>query len=240
MNEQFIPAIITASVALLAAIGAQLLSHYLNSRRENKKYDNEVYQEFIYPFIPEVLFYYHTETHFRKGHDVEQEVNIHELLEKVSKKVSYGNMKLLTYFYETKKYDFFFDGRGWSKERNMLKFLFFYLDYSVQILKNRKQREQLMIDEVIKVQKLYGIWLIFAEEMEFDIASDFMRYDFLLRDCFLSEISTKNLRTLVEDDTFENSNKIDFLKSVVSEFQHDGDVSSFISDQFNEHMRAKS
>lgn len=37
LDEAYIPAIITASVALIAAIGAQILNNWLTYKRENKR-----------------------------------------------------------------------------------------------------------------------------------------------------------------------------------------------------------
>ncbi|MEC3884596.1 hypothetical protein VKA52_12755 [Halobacillus sp. HZG1] len=234
--NQYIPAIITASVALLAAIGAQFLSHFLNSKREKNKEKSEVYQEFIYPFLPEVLLYYHTETNFRKGHDVEKEVSLNSLLEKISLKVSYGNMKLLTYYYEARKYEYFFDGRGWSKERNLLRFLFWFLDYSANILKGMKPREEEMYKEVIKTQKLYGIWVLVSEELEFDNSIEFMKYDFLLSDQFLKEINLKRLKKLVDNDFPQDDDRIRLLKEIISVFEEE-DIGTFpILDELKEHI----
>lgn len=205
MNETYIPAIITAAVALIVAIGAQFLSHFFSQRRETKQRMNHVYQEFIYPFLPEVLLYYDTETNFRKEHDVEQKVDIENLLNKISEKVSYGNTGLLLHYYNIKKANHFFDGRGFQKERNILIFMFWYLDYALDILKNRDQNEsqfeiEKFILEVSKKQKLYGIWYIFAEETEIDNATELMKFDFYIPDEFIEKLNLKEIKKIIKTD----------------------------------------
>lgn len=222
MNEAYIPAIITASVALLAATGAQFLSHYLNIKREKKKNENEIYQEFIYPFLPEVLLYYDTETNFRKGHDVEQEVNLQDLLIRISQKVSYGNLKLLSAFYQIKKTDHFFDGRGYSKERNILRFMFWYLNYAIEILKEKQKKEKSdLLLEVERVQKLYGLWILLAEEMDFPLATELMKYDFYFYQSFLQEIDVDILREIIEIEPGLDKRRANFLKIMIREWERE-------------------
>lgn len=217
MNGAYIPAIITASVALIAATAAQFLSHLFHAKRERKNRENDIYQEFIYPFIPEVLLYYDTST-YRKGHDIETEVVLENLLERISQKVSYGNMKLLLYSYETKKWDYLFDGRGWSKNRNMLKFIFWYLDYSVEILKNKKPVEETLLSEIIQVQKYYGIWALVSEEIDYDLSVRFMSSDYLFQKV-VENIEMKGLRHLVDSNEIVNVQRAHVLKKVIMELQ---------------------
>ncbi|MFY0800925.1 hypothetical protein [Peribacillus frigoritolerans] len=49
MVEAYIPAIITASVALIAAVGAQFLNSWLTQKRDEKKYLKECYQNLFGP-----------------------------------------------------------------------------------------------------------------------------------------------------------------------------------------------
>ncbi|EID42874.1 hypothetical protein [Parageobacillus thermoglucosidasius] len=219
MNEAYIPAIITASVALIAATGAQILAHILSNKRSKNEKKDKVYQEFIYPFLPYVLLYYNTETNFRKGHDVEKEVDIERLLDRISEKVSYGNMKLLSCYYNIIKFDHFFDGRGYSKEINILRFMFWYLDYAISILSKKKPIEQELILEVKKVQRLYGIWILIAQEIDFPLAIEIMKYDFYLNEKFLSELDIELLRNLVDYDSPLHDCRANLLKIIIQELK---------------------
>ncbi len=219
MNEAYIPAIITASVALLAAVGAQYLSHHFNNQRENKKRQDEIYQEFIYPFVSDVLFFYETSTAFREDH-IDQKVDVNKLLNNISEKVSYGNMRLLSSYYEINKMNYYADYRGWSKESNTLVFLFWYLDYVIEILQQKNPKKDSMYKNIIRTQKLYAIWYLVADEIGYPLSIEFMKYDFYLYENFLPEIEIKVLRDLVNSNRVNyRQRRFNFLKMVIREFE---------------------
>ncbi|WP_117017098.1 hypothetical protein [Aeribacillus pallidus] len=219
MNEAYIPAIITASVALIAATGAQILNHILSINRSKKERNDEIYQEFIFPFLSEVLLYYSTETSFRKDHDVEKEVDIDSLLSRISEKASYGNMKLLSCYYNIIKSDYFFDARGYSKERETLRFMFWYLDYVRGIISKKNPIDEDVLTEVKKIQKLYGIWILTAEEIEFPLSIEFMKYDVFLDNNFLFELDINLLKELVDCNSFLNERRANLLKIIIKEIK---------------------
>lgn len=220
--ENFIPAIITASVALIAATGAQILSHILTARRSRREKERDIYQEFIFPFLSKVLLYYSTETNFRKLHDIEKAVDLDNLINDISSKVSYGNLKLLSCQYEIEKTDHFFDGRGGSKERNVLRFLFWFLDYCYEVISNMKDVEdnvhEKMLKEIIEKQKLYGIWILVSEEYHLPYSDDvieFMKYDFFYFD-LIPEYSIGLIRELVDTEPGVDRRRLDFLNRLIN------------------------
>lgn len=225
MNEDYIPAIITASVALIVTIGAQFLSHWLTKYREAKKDRDAIYQEFIYPILPQVLLYYDTETNFRKGHDVEKEIDVEILLEKISNKVSFGNMKLLSAYYDIKKSKHFFDGRGYGEERNTLRFMFWYLDYTLEILNKKKPKTEDLLSEIKTTQKLYGIWFLLSEVSEFNLATEAMMFDFYLSNNILQDIRIENIKELVElsSDSGLYKRREEFVKLIIEKWELESD-----------------
>ena len=128
LSEEYIPAIITASVALFAAVLAQFIGHILNKKRQDNIFNMEVYQNFIAPYLSDVFLYYETETNFRKGHDVEKNINIEGLIDRISMQKQYGDVKLLQCFFDMKVPEYFFDGRGGTKKRSIIYLIFWYLD----------------------------------------------------------------------------------------------------------------
>lgn len=175
-------------MALFVAVGAQFLSHYLQSQRIKKEEYNSIYQELVFPFLPEVLIYYETHTNFRKGHDVTKDLNADELIENIRKKSQLGNIKLLIRYNELIKTDYFYDGRGDAKNIGVLKFFYEYLSDVLMILKRMKKDNDLT-KSVEMIHKKYGIWILVSEEMGYEDATNVMSYDFLLDDNFYKEIS---------------------------------------------------
>lgn len=78
-------AILTATVAFVAAVCAQWISHLFSKLRERTKENNEIIQELILPNINDVILYLETETHYRKEHDVEIEIKPEEELRELKR-----------------------------------------------------------------------------------------------------------------------------------------------------------
>lgn len=240
--ESYIPAVITASVALIAATGAQILSHILSARRSVRENERSIYQEFIFPFLSKVLLYYSTETNFRKAHDVEKEVDLDKLVKDISGKVSYGNLKLLSCQYEIEKTIHFFDGRGGSEERNTLRFLFWFLDYCYQVISNMKDVEDYvrenMLREIRRNQKLYGIWILVAEEYHTPYSHDaieFMKYDFFYYD-LLPEYPIELIRELIDIEIAVDKRRLEFLKIFVEHTASKQEDLEFVK-KFRDHFK---
>ncbi|RAU91039.1 hypothetical protein [Paenibacillus sp. YN15] len=129
----YIPAIITASVALIAAVGTQFISHFLTAKREKDKENKSIYQEFITPFLSDVLFYFSTETDWRKEHDVERTIDRDQVVQQIAEKISFGDSNLINAIFDYTSSITFFDGRGESKNTSVLIVFFWYLNYSFHI-----------------------------------------------------------------------------------------------------------
>lgn len=214
-------------MALFAAVGAQFLSHYLQSRRIKKEEYNSIYQELVFPFLPEVLIYYETHTNFRKGHDVTKDLNADELIESIRKKSQLGNIKLLIRYNELIKTDYFYDGRGDAKNIGVLRFFYEYLSDVLMILKRMKKDNDLT-KSVEMIHKKYGIWILVSEEMGYEDATNVMSYDFLLDDNFYKEISQRKLNSLIADSTesteSHSKNRKIILKILLNEFSKNGEL----------------
>lgn len=135
MNETYIPAIITASVALLAAISAQILNNWLTYRRENKKYLKEVYEKFLSEYFIDILTYARISTQPRKEHDTNGDVNISAIIAEMFKKSHYGDKHIQSLNLEYNTLYYMEDLKGDSKEITQLKICYYFLLYSKKILK---------------------------------------------------------------------------------------------------------
>ncbi|MGR6338162.1 hypothetical protein ACU5CE_09935 [Priestia megaterium] len=187
--------------AFIGAVIAQVLSHVFSIVRENNTYNKKVYQEFIYPFVTDVVLFYKTETNFRKGHDVEKEIDLEKLIEDMSEKISYGNMKLMSAIYHYQSSSHFFDGRGGTQERERLKVFFWYLDYTVYILNKLPKKDNEMIEEIINVQKHYAIWYLVFEKLDvYEETVEFMQYDFYFPKWYMDKLSIDELRMVIEEN----------------------------------------
>lgn len=197
MSSEYIPAIITASFALLTAVGAQFLAHYLQNKRIYKENDNRAFQELIFPFLPEILLFYETETDFRRGHDVEKNIDVKDLVERISTRIQFSNMELLSRYNELIKSEYFYDAKGDVKEIQTLRFFYAYLSYSLEVLNKKSLKEEELVKQLDIVRKKYGIWILVSEEIGYESSIEVMSLDFLISNNFYYNSHQDNLNELV-------------------------------------------
>jgi hypothetical protein len=197
----YVPAIITASVALIAAVGAQFISHYLTAKREKSKDYKTIYQEFISPTLSDVLFYFVTETDWRKGHDVEKTIDSENVMERISKKISYGDSNLINALYSYTSFITFFDGRGEAKNTSILNTFFWYLNYASFIINNLKNVNKEILERVTYTQKMYGLWTILSDSFGFSTATNILSWKWAWEHIeFLNSQPIENLKQILNND----------------------------------------
>ncbi|WP_416434088.1 hypothetical protein [Priestia megaterium] len=204
--------------AFVGAIVAQLLSHWYSLKREKRKEAKEIYQNFIYPNLTDVILLHKTETDFRKGHDVENFVNRELLMENISANIGYGDENLITAILKYRSANTFFDGQGHQKDAKTLNVLFWFLDYSIAILKKIKiDREELM-EELKLSQKYYGIWCILTEIYGFEDAIQILSWSWIWSDDFLEELLLEELKILMEQEKYKSYSRTVFIKALKRQY----------------------
>ncbi|MEI2467404.1 hypothetical protein, partial [Niallia taxi] len=92
--ENYLPAIITSSTALIVAFIGQIYNNHLTIKRENKKYKKEVYEELISEHFIDFLAYPAAVARLIDDELIEREINISEKLNDMFSKIHYGDSKL--------------------------------------------------------------------------------------------------------------------------------------------------
>jgi hypothetical protein len=216
--ESYIPATITASVAIIAAVGAQLLNNYLTHRRENKKYLKEVYEKFISEFFTDVITYAHISSLPRRAHDTKGEVEISSVLDDMFNKVHYGNKHLQSLHLQYKTLNYMEDFRGDAEVITHLKICYFFLLYCKEIFK----KIGFKLEPNVKGQLLFDIRLfsylyIYSETRDYDEARNNMTSIRMLHLSILEKYSLRYLHKLVTGFNTEENEK--FLKEVDKKIQ---------------------
>jgi hypothetical protein len=119
INETYIPlvsVIIGAFIGAMAAILAQLVSHYFTKRRESDKYNKEIYQKLYAPILLDIYAFYDIKTNFRRGHDINDWINEDDIRNKIITHIGtnlmYAEPVLISAFHEVKKYEYYEDFSG--------------------------------------------------------------------------------------------------------------------------------
>ncbi|RPK08295.1 hypothetical protein [Priestia endophytica] len=176
MNETYIPAIITASVALIAAIGVQFLNNRLTYKREEKKYLRECYQNLFGPIYSKLWSLIHIEitSHYRPEYEEEWK-KIFKMFDESKK---YASVELMETFFEinpTYRY---------GNERIRFAFFFFReLDLIMDSLKINSPKSKNLKKLIIALET----WIMFEVEFNAYIASLSFIYRDVLPEDFLKK-----------------------------------------------------
>ncbi|AMM93857.1 hypothetical protein UP17_16380 [Peribacillus simplex] len=184
--------------AFFGALAGQVFSHYFTKRRDKQKEARETYQKFIYPSLNDVILYFETETHFRKGHDVERTIDSETLTSKISENIIFGNSNLINAIFNYNSSITFFDGRGYSKDVNMLSMYFWFLDYSIETFKRMGKIDKKIKKSVQLTQKKYGVWVLLTDLFGIDEAIEILKYHWMWKDSYLDKLSLRKLKTLMK------------------------------------------
>ncbi|MGG2061662.1 hypothetical protein [Priestia megaterium] len=219
----YIPAIITASVALIVGVGAQFLNNWLTGRREKKKYLREVYENFISEFFVDILAHLNVSNQPRPDHDVKKDVNISTVIDEMFKKVHYGDRNLQSLSLERKTSKYLDDYKGDTEEILQIKICYFFLLYSQRIFKKIKFK----LDLGVKFQlehsiKEYAYWYICSEVKTYEEAKNKLKHLTSLsmsKKQILEQYSKRYFRKLIARDDLCEWKR--FLTEVDEKMQQD-------------------
>lgn len=217
----YIPAIITASVALIVGVGAQFLNSWLTGRREKKKYLREIYENFISEFFVDILAHLNVSTQPRPDHDVKKDVNISTVIDEMFKKVHYGDKNLQSLSLERKTSKYLDDYKGGTEEILQIKICYFFLLYSQRIFK----KINFKLDLGVKFQlehsiKEYAYWYIYSEARDYEEGKNKLKDLTGLAMCkkqVLEQYSKRSFRKLIACDDLGKWEK--FLTEVDEKIQ---------------------
>jgi hypothetical protein len=232
--------ILTLFTAFFGAAVAQFLSHFLTLNREKKKEAKSVYQEFVYPFINDVLLFVETETHFRKNSDVEKEIDGEKLLQEISNKIKFGNTKLLESIHNYNLSATFFDGKGYAKDVNKLKVFFWFLDYSFEKIKGFEGFDNQMLMKIQKIQKWYGIWILLAEIYGYHSSINILKWKWVLSEKYIDdEVDVTHLTNLIDyDEPISSSKPVRiFLNDLKLEFKSSKNYPGHLNQIFDDFIK---
>lgn len=230
MSTSFIPAIITATVAFIAAVVAQWLSHFFSRKRESVKDYKEINQELIFPSLNDIILFIETEIHYRKGHDVEITINTEQLIESIQSKISYGNSDLINSIYRYRNSISYFDGRGEAENMSIFEVFFSFLDYAYEVMKKSNYSDSYLLNIIRKNQKLYGMSFILTDLVGKEQAIYILSHKWLWSSNFLEKVSIGNIKKIIEnynDSTIDYHELICFISLIKIGFEESPDIETF-------------
>lgn len=209
----YIPAIITASVALIAAVLAQVLNNWLTYKRENKNYLKEVYGNFISKFFADIITFVHVNSTPGRGHETKGEVDISAVLEEMFKVVHYGDRHIQALHLEYNTWRYMEDNKGDSEAILQLKICYHFLLYSKTIFNKIDFPLELTTIHTLNYSiKAYGYLYICSEIKGFEEAVNDLTSIEMFGLGSLSNLSIWQIHELVTSDNLEIQEQ--FIKEV--------------------------
>ncbi|MEK5056031.1 hypothetical protein MHH96_21825 [Niallia sp. FSL K6-0212] len=204
--------------AFIGAIVAQVLSHWFSLKREKEKEAKTIYQEIIAPNLYEILSLLETQIKipYKKGYVVEKKIDIQNIITNISIKISYGNSKLMSSVLKHNSLVAVFDEKEKEIEASRLSICFFFLDYSLDILKSSKIEDDVIYSYIKSSQKLYGIWTLLTDIFGLEQSTRIMHNSKLWSKRFLNNYTCEVLEGLILANDI-NSEDLSFLISVLKD-----------------------
>ncbi|ANU17472.1 hypothetical protein BBI11_10755 [Planococcus maritimus] len=223
-----------------APIAAFFGMKIIKKRTKNKELEVQkraIMNEFVLPFLPEVMSFYHLEV---LGKDPFSVVDSEKLLQAIcslSSQETYqrfdrnGALIHLQELGATAKED----------QQQLLKFLFWYLDYSNGILEAVPEETNFLIREAMLLEKQFAVWCICHEELRMDAPDsvlELIHYSSYFAGV-LKEMETGVFREMMADDELRNERRGNFVRIIFQDFENNaqGLVELEAIEQFHEHFK---
>ncbi|ARF16718.1 hypothetical protein [Sporosarcina ureae] len=216
--NEYIPAIITASVALLAAVLSQVINNFLTYKRENKKYLNEIYGDFISRYFSEVIAYGYAISTPGKEHNLKTKGDISETINGIFQSIHYGDKYLQANQFEYSTWKYLEDHKGDAEEILQFKVCYNFLVYSKNVFnKIDFSLENSMLNTLNYSIKKFGYLYICAELEGKEEAIDKITSIEFFNINVLNEISCKKINRMILRDDYEHQKR--FINRINTEIE---------------------
>ncbi|NOU99322.1 hypothetical protein [Paenibacillus planticolens] len=162
----YMTSIITASVAFTAAVVAQIISHWFTKKRENIKYNKEVYQKMYAPILFDLYVYLDVETVFRRSHDIKNGIDVSVIKEKILKHITdnlmYGTPQVISAFHNVRYFDYHEDWKGNMQRTSEIELFWCILDQLAGLNEKTKIFDSMNKKILLKYNFHFILWTIIS------------------------------------------------------------------------------
>ncbi|MDQ0885917.1 hypothetical protein QFZ81_001005 [Paenibacillus sp. V4I9] len=167
-SNPYLTSIVTASVAFAAAVVAQIISHWLTKKRENIKYNKEVYQKLYAPILFELYVYLDVKTAYTRVHDIKPGIEVSVIKENILKHINvnlmYGTPQIISAFHNVKYYDYHEDlCVGNLQSIAEIELFWCMLDQLYRLNEKTKLFDPINKNTLVKYKFHYILWAIISK-----------------------------------------------------------------------------
>ncbi|MFP3322055.1 hypothetical protein R0K05_03070 [Planococcus sp. SIMBA_160] len=225
------------AAAALAAVSGVKIANGTDKVNKRKWQEQAILDEFVLSFLPEVMSFYHLEV---LGKDPFSAVDREQLIDgicKLGSQEAYRRFDRNGALYKMQAAG----EQAKESQQELLQFLFWYLDFSNGILKDRLERTAPLIRETMLLEKQFAVWCICHEELQADAprsVPELIHHSSYFAGA-LKEMEAGVFRELMADDELRNERRGNFVRIIFHAFEKEaqGQVELEAIEQFHEHFK---
>lgn len=223
-----------AAGAIAAVSGMKMANNRTKSKKRELK-EQAIMDEFVVPFLPDVMGFYHLEV---LGKDPLSAINREKLVEGIYQQSLAGEYRRFDRHDALSQLeDLAQTAKG--SQLDLLKFLFWYLDFSNGILKDVLAQSNPLLREARLLEKQLAVWFICHEELQNDAPDsvpELIHHSSYFTDV-LKEIEAGVFREMMADDELRDERRGNFVRIIFQAFEKEaqGEVELRAVEQFHEH-----
>lgn len=227
-----------AAGAIAAASGMKIANNRTKSKKQELK-EQTIMDEFVVPFLPDVMGFYHLEV---LGKDTLSAIDREKLVEGIYRQ------SLVEEYRRFDRHDALdqlqdLAPAAQNSQQELLKFLFWYLDFSNAILKDVLAQSNPLLRETRLLEKQLAVWCICHEELQADAPGSILEliHHSSYFSSALREIEAGVFREMMADDELRSERRGNFVRIIFQAFEKEaqGEVELKAVEQFHEHYNKR-
>lgn len=223
-----------AAGAIAAVSGMKMANNRTKSKKQELK-EQTIMDEFVVPFLPDVMGFYQLEV---LGKDPLSAIDREKLVDGIYRQSladeyhRFDRHEALGQLQEVAQ-------AAKNNQRDLLKFLFWYLDFSNTILKDVLAQSHPLLREARLLEKQLAVWCICHEELQNDAPGsvpELIHHSSYFAGV-LKEIEAGVFREMMGDDELRDERRGNFVRIIFQAFEKEaqGEVELKAVEQFHEH-----
>lgn len=236
METEWVLGIAAGTIA--AVSGMKIANNRMKLKKQEIK-EQTIMDEFIVPFLPEVMGFYHLEV---LGKDPLSAVDREKLVDNIYRQ------SLEEEYWSLDRHEALVHLQALAEpakkdQQELLKFLFWYLDFSNGILKDVLVQSNPLLREARLLEKQFAAWCICHEELQVDAPDsipELIHHSSYFAGA-LKEIEVGVFREMMADDELRGERRGNFVRIIFQAFEKEaqGEVELKAVEQFHEHYNKR-
>lgn len=210
--------LIMIATLFIMTLFIQVIISIKNEKIREYKIKNE---QFILPYLNDVLLYIETETDYLKGNGVDVNIDPHKVIKNIQGKSRYCDAKVMNALYRYRNASLYFEGKGEARSLTIYEVFFFYLGSAYESFQKSKYADKELYYTIVTNQKIYGMAFVLTTLFGKEEALKILSHKKLWKPNFLDKLPIDLLEDLIvnyNSSTMEEHKLLVFLSTLKTDF----------------------